>query len=423
MDLHDNETEAKIPLDLDKLYEGVAQELLKLRYSRKTLRNFELVCNRLTDFIKTHNGGSNVYSSKLAEYFVQSFCVREGEQVKQGERWRHRIGHSIKILDYYVRTGSVERFRGKTTDIRIPNGMCKPLKDYEQYAKERCLLCWTSLGRHMYCIGVFMDFLGSRGRESLSQMQVGDISAFIKSRATWKPSTLAYMLGYLRRFFQFLFMRDILPRDFSHVLPRIRTVRQATIPSVWEKELVEKLLNTVDRGSLKGKRDYAILLLAARLGLRVSDIRGLTLDNLHWESATIEITQIKTGVPLVLPMSEEVGSALIDYLRAGRPAVAHRQVFLQLIPPFDPFSERNGLGSIMRFWRGKAKFKYQSKHRKGFHSLRHTLATRLLHAETPFYVISDVLGHTSPTSTLIYAKADTELLRIASINPDEVCHV
>lgn len=414
--------EAVVPLELDQLCEGAAHELLKQRYSYRTLRNYQLVWDRLAEFAKTQNC-SNKYTRELAWRFIQSFAIREGEQLKKGERWRCRLVFGIKILDYFARTGTIDRFAAEATKLRIPNGMLKPLRDYEQYAKEYGLLRPSSLERHLYSIGVFMDFLGAYGRNSLSQIQGSDISAFIKSKSAWKPSTVSDVISHLHRFFQFLFMRDILPRDFSDVLPKVRVTKQSSIPSVWEQELVDKLLGAIDRSSPRGKRDYAIMLLAARLGLRVSDIKNLTLDDLHWESATIKITQAKTRAPLVLPISEEVGSALIDYLQAARPTSTHRQVFLKQIPPFDPFAERNKLDSIIRFWRDKAEIKFRSRHRKGFHSLRHTLATRLLHAEIPFHVISDVLGHTSSASTFIYAKADVEMLRIAAINPEEVGHV
>lgn len=420
MDLHN--TEAAVPLELDQLCEGATRELLKRRYSYRTLRNYQLVWDRLVEFAKTQNCG-NRYTTELALRFIQSFAIREGEQLKKGERWRCRLVFGIKMLDCFAHTGTIDRFAAEVTKLRIPNGMLKPLRDYEQYAKERCLLRPSSLDRHLYCIGVFVDFLGACGRDSLSQIQGSDISAFIKSKSAWKPSTVSDVVSHLHRFFRFLFMRDILPRDFSNVLPKVRVTKQSSIPSVWEQGLVDILLGAIDRNSPKGKRDYAILLLAARLGLRVSDIKNLALDDLHWESATIEIAQVKTRVPLVLPMSEEIGSALIDYLQAARPTSTHRQVFLKQEPPFDPFAERNNLGSIIRFWRDKARIKFRSRHRKGFHSLRHTLATSLLHAEVPLHVISDVLGHTSSASTFIYAKVDVEMLRIAAIDPEEVSHV
>ena len=100
----------------------------------------------------------------------------------------------------------------------------------------------------------------------------------------WQRKTVSRIVSDVRGFLQFLLLRGILQRDLSHVLPTIRVPRDATIPSVWDPELVVRLLKVVDRSSPKGKRDYAILLLACRLGLRLGDIRALTLDDLKWDS-------------------------------------------------------------------------------------------------------------------------------------------
>lgn len=408
-------------LALDRLCAGAAEQLLLRRYSRRTLNRYKLVWKHLTDFAKAQEG-SNTYSRDLALRFEQAFGMQEGEQLKKGERWRRHLVVGIRLLDDFARTGTIARFVVETTGLRIPAGMHKPLRDYEQHARERRHLRPSSLGERMHCIAVFLDFLGARGLDTLDRMQAADIGAFIESRSIWRPNTVSRAASHLRQFLQFLFMHDTLPRDFSIALPKARVTKQASVPSVWEPELVAKLLGVVDRSSPKGKRDYAILLLAARLGLRLSDIKSLTLDDLRWKSATIEITQTKTCTPLVLPMSEEIGSALIDYLRAGRPTVTHRQVFLNLRPPFDPFSERDHLYAVIKFWRELAGIEFRSKQRQGLHSLRHTLATRLLRADTPFHVISEVLGHVSPATTFIYAKADVETLRIAALNPEELHH-
>jgi site-specific recombinase XerD len=408
-------------LALDRLCAAAAQELLMRSYTTRTLNRYKRVWERLTEFAHVQ-GCANEYSRDLALRFEQVFGIREGERLKKGEGWRLHLVFSLKVLDDFASTGTIARFAVETTGLRIPVGMHKPLREYEQYARERRHLRRTSLGDRMHCIAVFLDFLRSRGLDSLDRLQVDDISAFIQSRSAWKPKTVSRVVSHLRQFFQFLFMRDIMPRDFSVALPAIRLATQATVPSVWDPELVAKLLGAVDRSSPKGKRDYAILLLAARLGLRLGDIKDLKLDDLHWTSATIEIEQGKTGAPLVLPLSEEVGSALIDYLRAGRPAVAHRQVFLNLTPPFDPFCERDRLYRVVSHWRQLAGIEFRTRQRQGLHSLRHTLATRLLRAETPFHVISAVLGHASPATTFIYAKADVEMLRIAALNPEELRH-
>ena len=227
----------------------------------------------------------------------------------------------------------------------------------------------------------------------------------------------------MRGFLQFLLLRGILQRDLSHVLPKIRVPRDATIPSVWDPELVVRLLNVVDRSSPKGKRDYAILLLARRLGLRLGDIRTLTLDDLKWEAATIEITQSKTLAPLCLPLTEEVGEALIDYLKSGRPQTDRREVFLTLTPPFFPYADTDNLHRIVKHWKDLAGICFRTKQRHGLHSLRHTLASQLLREQTPFHVISEILGHATTASTLIYAKTDVETLRTAALNTEEVRHV
>ena len=172
-----------------------------------------------------------------------------------------------------------------------------------------------------------------------------------------------------------------------------------------ERELVERLLKAVERSSPRGKRDYAILLLASRLGLRLGDIRMLTLDALKWDTAAIEITQSKTGAPLCLPLTEEVGQALIDY-RTGCPQTAHRELFLRAQPPFTPFAADGHFYNIVKYWRELAGIRFRSKQHCGLHSLRHTLATQLLREQTPMHVISEILGHTTTATTMIYAKAD-----------------
>lgn len=215
----------------------------------------------------------------------------------------------------------------------------------------------------------------------------------------------------------------ILQHDLSQALPKVHVPRDATIPSVWEPELLVRLLNVVDRSSPKGKRDYAILLLASRLGLRVGDIRALKLDDLKWKAASIEITQAKTLAPLCLPLTEEVGEAVIDYLKAGRPQSDRREVFLTLTPPFLPFAVTDNLHRIVTHWKALAGIHFRSKQRHGLHSLRHTLATQLLREQTPFHVISEILGHATTASTLIYAKTDVEALRTAALDTEEVRHV
>ena len=415
-----NHQVANIPLD--RLVACALSQLEKLRYSRRSLRRYRTIWRHLVAFSRQMNPGGE-YSEDLAACFSDAYRMRDGECLKPSEGWRRHVVFGLKVLGDFARDGCVERAVTDMQEIQVPPLMKKPLRGYEQYCSDRLHLRPTTLHKRMREIAVFADFLGSREVTILDQMQPVDLSAFVTSRHRLKRKTVSRIVSDVRSFLRFLLLRGILQRDLSQVLPTIRVTRDATIPSVWEPELVVRLLNVVDRSSPKGKRDYAILLLACRLGLRSADIRALRLDDLKWEAATIEITQSKTRAPLCLPLTEELGEALIDYLKSGRPQTAHREVFLRLTPPFVPFAENGNLHHIVTHWKQLAGIRFRTKQRHGLHSLRHTLATRLLREQTPFHVIAAILGHATTASTLIYAKADVEALRSAALDPEEVRHV
>ncbi|MFY9327776.1 MAG: tyrosine-type recombinase/integrase [Georgfuchsia sp.] len=370
MDKSNSEIPNELPLD--RLVACAMVELKKLCYSRRTVRRYRMVWQQLSAFSQRSNL-EDKYSRDLALRFEDAYRLRDGESIKSTDGWRRHLVFSIKVLDDFARTGRIERLRTEMQSLQVPAAMQKPLRDYEEYGRKRRHLRPPTLQDRIRLITAFLDFLGSRSVTTLEQMQPGDISAFITSRQRMRSKSMSRIVSDLRAFLQFLFLQDILPRDFSSVLPTIRVTRDATIPSVWDTELVVRLLKVVDRGSPRGKRDYAILLLACRLGMRLGDIRALTLDNLNWAAATIEITQSKTLAPLCLPLTEEVGEALIDYLKSGRPQTEHRQVFLRLKPPFTPFTLHNHLYNIVAHWRELAKIQFHTKQHQGLHSLRHYL--------------------------------------------------
>jgi site-specific recombinase XerD len=306
--------------------------------------------------------------------------------------------------------------------IRLVPAMQNTLRDYQQFCKDRLHVRPTTLERRTTQLTIFLDFLHSRKGRTLEEIQSLDLSEFVSCRDHLLPKSVSRIVSDVRSFLRFLTMRGISQRDLSGDLPRIRVPRDAAIQSVWEHELVIRLLSAVDRSSAKGKRDYAILLLACRLGLRAGDIRTLKLDQLHWDNSTIEVTQSKTGSQLILPLTTEVGDAMIDYLKSGRPVTAHREVFLKINPPFDPFPADCHLHHIISYWRRLAGVRFRTAQKRGMHSLRHTLATRLLEKGTPLTTIAEILGHASLESTRIYAKADVEALRGVALDPEEGNH-
>jgi integrase len=150
------------------------------------------------------------------------------------------------------------------------------------------------------------------------------------------------------------------------------------------------------------------------------DIKTLTLDQIDWGAETITINQSKSGMRQQLPLTDEIGTALIDYLKHVRPESRYREVFLKLRGPCKPFSDENHLHAIVRYWRSVAGIRFRSPQKHGLHSLRHTLATHLLEEDVPFSLIADILGHASMNTTMIYAKASVESLREVALPLPEV---
>jgi site-specific recombinase XerD len=406
---------------LDPLVADALGRLEQLEYSRRSLYRYRVVWEHLIAFAQENQLG-DAFSESLATRFVEVYRLGDGERDRPGEGWRRHIGFAVQVLGDLAQHGQIERPFPVVGKMELLPAMKNALRDYAQYGQERLHLYPSTLKSRTRELTIFLDFLGERKATTLDQVTAADLSAFVSSRHHLKPKTLSRILSDVRSFLRFLTLRGILPNDLSGELPKVCVPHDASIPSVWESELVAKLLEAIDRSAAKGKRDYAMLLLAARLGLRVGDIRTLTLDHLHWEDSTLEIRQSKTGTPLILPLTEEVGAALIDYLKTGRPKTSHREVFLKLNPPFEPFGGNN-LYHIITYWRRVAGITFRCPRQpRGLHSLRHTLATRLLEEETPLPTIAAILGHTRLESTRLYAKADVDALRSVALDPEEVTH-
>jgi len=280
----------------------------------------------------------------------------------------------------------------------------------------------TSLVPWLFNLRGFLLFLDRRRVRSLSSLRPKLFSDYLVTKAHHQPATVAGIASNLRGFLRYLCMRGILAKDLSPHVPRIRRWRHDRLPAVWTTAQVEAMLAVIDRTSPVGKRNFAIVLLACRLGLRTSDIRALRLEDIRWDQAKIAIRQSKTGAPLVLPLSEELGQALIDYLKHGRPQSKHREVFLGVHAPFAPFGHGYSFHNILTDCRRLAGIQVPREGHWGMHSLRHTLATRLLERGTPLPVISDIIGHLDTNSTAVYLKIDMERLAQCPLDFEEVIH-
>jgi len=265
----------------------------------------------------------------------------------------------------------------------------------------------------------FVDYLDDKG-VSCEHITGLELSRYTTTLISYNSKTVAAIHTTIRTFLKFLYLKGYHQKDLSCDVPRLKNYYYPRIPSTWKVGDVKRMLKAVDRGNPTGKRDYAILLMVTRLGMRVGDIKDLKLSNLKWNTKTIEIVQQKTSRTTTYPILEDIGWAIIDYLQHGRPKTLSSHLFIRHSAPFQPFGMHANLHYIITKYTKLAGIKIPAEKRHGMHSLRHTLASILLEQHTPLPVISEIFGHMNVQSTDIYLKIDLDGLRKCALDPEEV---
>jgi integrase len=227
-----------------------------------------------------------------------------------------------------------------------------------------------------------------------------------------------HTLCAVRSFLRFAGNDGLVEGTVLEAVPAAKSPKQARIPSVWDPADVAKIPRAVDRGNPCGTRDYAIILLITRLGLRGVDVTRLRFADLDWPGHRLSVVGAKTGHRVQLPLLKDVGWAVIDYIRSGRPQSDCPEVFISHTAPIGPFSDQDHLHQILVKHARAAHVPVSEKRRHGMHSLRHTLATRLMEDGTPLEQIADILGHQSVASTGVYLKSSLGLLATCALDPD-----
>jgi len=262
----------------------------------------------------------------------------------------------------------------------------------------------------------FFSYLNGCGVTEVPAITIPHIHGFLLFLTGFTNQTKNHTMRTVRQFLGFCFSNGYHPTDLTAGVPSVHYNRRSTIPSAYSYEDVMKLMTFVDRANPVGKRDYAVLMLLTRLGFRCGDICDLRFKNINWERNIISITQHKTGEPLTLPLLEDVGLAIIDYLKFGRPRCDSDVIFIRHRAPIGPLVSKSFYDMVSGYI-GKAGLRVQGK-KRGPHALRHSLASRLLEENVPLPVISAILGHADTNTTADYLSIDIEKLRRCVL---EVC--
>ncbi|WP_376743762.1 site-specific integrase [Ensifer canadensis] len=398
---------------LSALISSLERELARLGYQDSTMVWYRGCWRRLERYFADR--GFEEFSLEIAMAWVDATCdffaKEQAGTLKQTDVYLFRVA---QMLGDFVAHGAVLRRYDRRAD-KLTADQAELIAKFQ--AGLRADGCAVSTVRTYGTLaGEYLAFVNTRGR--LADCDARTVEAFVATLSGYQAKTVEQKLCAVRSFLRFAARQGQVDADVLKAVPTVKSSKQARIPSVWDAADVNKILNGIDRGNPSGKRDYAIITLVTRLGLRSIDVKHLELDDFDWPGNRLWVSQVKTGRRIQLPLLKDVGWAVIDYIRHGRPATDCRQVFLRHTAPIGPFSDQDHLYQILCKHARAARVALSDQRRHGMHSLRHTLATRLMEGGTPIEQIADILGHQSVDSTGVYLKTSLGLLRQCALNPD-----
>jgi integrase/recombinase XerD len=308
------------------------------------------------------------------------------------------------------------RGEGAIATEKIPARPLTPVERctqaYEIYMREVRGLAKATIINYVPFICSFLKDRFGDGLIALSHLCASDVARFVQRQASHLHRKRAKLLtSALRSFLRYARYRGKTKLDLAAAVPTVANWSMSSIPRAIPADQVRQLLASIDRCTSVGCRDYAILLLLARLGLRSGEVASLELDNIDWNAGQLSVHG-KGGQRSELPLSAEVGKAIAEYLRHGRPQSASRRVFLRAKAPIRGFQGASGVGSIVRHRLQRAGLDAPTH---GAHQFRHGLATQMLRQGASLDEIGEVLGHHNPQTTMIYTKVDLDALRTLAL--------
>jgi len=330
----------------------------------------------------------------------------------RGQRVRLHPGDAAALrhlIDFLRRDGVVPAEKISTPRL-TPAEEC--VRAYEQYLRETRALANATVINYLPFIRDFLKGRFGDGRVALSRLTACNVLGFVQSQARrLRLRRAKLMTCALRSFLQYTRFRGEVTVDLAAAVPVVANWSMPSIPRAIAADQVRQLLASIDRRAAIGRRDYAILLLLARLGLRSGEVAFLELDDIDWHAGRLCVRG-KGGRRNELPLPAEVGKAVAAYLRRGRPDSSCRRVFLRAKAPICGFRGASGVGSIVRHSLQRAGVDAPTY---GAHQFRHGLATEMLRQGSSLAEIGEVLGHRHPQTTKIYAKVDIKALRTLAL--------
>jgi len=380
--------------------EPFLKQLRDAGYAERTLRKKRTVTRAFTRWVKR----KRIATADLNAGHMAAFVARSPRRRKTHVKFELAV---LRLFFGYLRAEAGLPCPPPQEHTSFAGGL---LQRYEDYLRQDRGLAENSV--HVY-VPFIRDFLVSRfaptgciAPQSFDALTIRD---FVLGQTGNRSAEYVRLLATaLRSFFRFLFLSGQIPRDLAPSVPRVCKYRQSAPPAFLSPEEVTRVLAAPDRSTPTGRRDYAILLLLARLGLRAGEIVSLELDDIRWHTAEI-VVHGKGRIVEQLPLLRDIGEALAAYLQQDRSVSASRRIFLRIWAPRIGLTGPAAVGHIVRLALARAGIRRSG--RGAAHLFRHGLATKMIRHGASLPEISEVLRHRSQMTTSLYTQVDFESLR------------
>jgi integrase/recombinase XerD len=283
--------------------------------------------------------------------------------------------------------------------------------EYAQYLRDARSLARATIVHYVPFIRRLLTDRFGAGPVRLARLSAGDVVRFVQQQASQLHLNRKLLTTALRSFLRYARYRGDVALDLAAAVPVVPSWSMASIPRAIGVGQVRQLLASINRHTAIGRRDYAIVLLLARLGLRSGEVAFLELEDIDWNTGQVSVRG-KRDQRTALPLPADVGAAIAAYLRCGRPRSTSRRVFLRSQAPIRGFTGQSAVGSIVRHALERTSIQAPTK---GAHQFRHALATQMLRHGASLTEIGEVLRHRNPQTTTIYAKVDLTALRTLAL--------
>ena len=410
-------------MTLEEITNGLRKLLLDNNYNPTTIKFYEREWSKIHSYlIKTY--GNTLFDMDRGLAFLEnqySFQTKYNDGTLSQQRVQLlRVVHMLE--DYRLHQVLTRRYYASKHPIKL-NTQFSDLHDKYTEKLAGAEISKSTIEHYTTISLEFMDYLSQKNIVSSLDISLDTCNGYIKTFAGYSFKTIEQKIRGLRHFLRLLYEIKYISLDVASEIHMPAISKKSKIPSVWSVDNLKKMLKAIDRNSPIGKRDYAMILLACVLGLRVSDIKNLNFGNFDWENKQLSLVQHKTHKPLTLPLPDAVGWAVIDYIKNGRPKYFESDVvFLKHMPPFDPISDNDHLEQRIVLYMNKAGIRRDENKHSGFHSLRHSAGSMLLDMGTPLPVITTILGHSDIDVTGIYLKTDLKKLAECVLTPEDDYH-